>query len=47
MNQTTIGKMFETTHYANTPNLYTPRKINIESEKDGLEKDFPLQMGDS
>ena len=23
----------------------TPRKINIESENDGLEDDFPLQMG--
>ena len=25
---------------------HTPRKINIESENDGLEDAFPLQMGD-
>ena len=24
----------------------TPRKINIEPENDGLEDDFPFQMGD-
>ena len=40
--------MFETTHYADTPNLYTPRKINIESEFRWFGNfDFPLQMGDS
>ena len=25
-----------------TGNIYTPPKINIEPEKDGLEDDFPL-----
>ena len=25
---------------------YTPPKINIEPENDGLEDDFPFQLGD-
>ena len=26
--------------------IYTPWKINMEPENDGLEDDFPFQLGD-